>query len=793
MQRGLRPLWRAAANTATATPTTSRDWVAAGQHAALPVFLCPALATTRHCGRTGRVTPLTRPTRRFATARAAAAPREHEDEARDVDPLETFPHVEEPESAALAESSAGSSGGVGGSGREEGSGGSGETGESTRRVLPPSCPGCGAPTQSVAPDEAGYYNLRRAAVRNWLRPERRQAREAEDEKFASALGNADDGLLAKMGLDRESVKDNPAPPPCDRCHALLHHGSAAQTPIYHPTMSSLRAVLSSSPWRRNHIYHVVDAADFPLSLIPDLTSHLDRVARLRGQNRRSKSVRWNRGRPVDEVSFVITRADLLVPKKEMLDKLMPWVSEVLRDALGRSGRRVRLGDVRCVSAHRGWWTREVKEKVWERGGGGWLVGRVNVGKSRLFEVVFPKGRSDGAAVDFDRLRGDAEREAALADPDGDALAPQLQQQESNESDFFPLSANPSSSLLPPAPSETPYPPMPTVSPLPGTTASPIRLPFGRGRGELVDLPGLARPSLADCIARPYKEDLVMTSRVAAPRTAIKGGQSLLLGGPLDGRPPDMWAHAFVPPRLGPHVTATPKAVAVQAGRRALPPRVFPPDAVPPHVAAAARKARTVPLRWDVTRAQAGPLTSKAALRLKPARLPFVVWAADVLVEGVGWVEVGCQVRRRWVEDGLREAERRVRANLEAGEGVEKLADEEREGGGGGGETVAFKPAAAAKSEGEEDGWLAAAEAPDEAILPEGVSEEDFKEMVVEEAERMGVYPEVDVFTPEGKFIGVRRPMGGSIIAAPKKNPKTSKKRPRLSMKAVKARRRPKGE
>ena len=100
--------------------------------------------------------------------------------------------------------------------------------------------------------------------------------------------------------------------------------------------------------------------------------------------------KFSRGRKM-ELSFIITRSDLLGHSKDKVDSLMPYLREVLRDALGRLGRNVRLGNVRCVSAKRNWWTTELKKEIFERGGAGWMVGKVNVGKSALFAEVFPKG------------------------------------------------------------------------------------------------------------------------------------------------------------------------------------------------------------------------------------------------------------------------------------------------------------------------------------------------------------------------------------------------------------------
>ena len=157
------------------------------------------------------------------------------------------------------------------------------------------------------------------------------------------------------------------------------------------------------------------------------------------------------------------------------------LKEILRDVLKTDGRDVRLGNVHCISAKRGWWTPELKEQIWNQGGAAWMVGRVNVGKSNLFETVFPKGRT-AQGVNFDRLRNEARQSissgaSSLTGP-ADALEP----------------IN-TTLLLPPSQPETQYPVMPVISAVSGTTASPIRVPFGQGKGELIDLPGIARRTL----------------------------------------------------------------------------------------------------------------------------------------------------------------------------------------------------------------------------------------------------------------------------------------------------------
>ena len=399
------------------------------------------------------------------------------------------------------------------------------------KQLPPYCPGCGAPSQTIASDEAGYFTLTRSAVKGYLNLDQK----AEDRAYEAAIKSSSPETLKELGLDETDRQDAAPknPPICDRCHNLIHHH--AGVPIYHPSIESIQQIIEESPYKHNHIYHVVDAADFPMSLIPSLQHDL-RLPRLRTQNRRSKTQRFVRGR-VAEVSFIITRSDLLAPKEEQVDRLMPYLREVLRDSLGQSRKNVRLGNVRCVSAKRGWWTKDVKEEIWKRGGAGWMVGKVNVGKSNLFEVVFPKGRGQG--VNIQKMKHDAGRNAgpaaAVATPDGQGIAQASLDEHAEKAEVASLSDLPGeialenpetalvsgestmttaentdgvdkdetaetekdedpfldededASLLPPAQIETAYPVMPIVSFLPGTTASPIRIPFGNGKGELIDL------------------------------------------------------------------------------------------------------------------------------------------------------------------------------------------------------------------------------------------------------------------------------------------------------------------
>ena len=357
------------------------------------------------------------------------------------------------------------------------------------------------------------------------------------------------------------------------------------------------------------------------------------------------------------MSFIITRSDLLAPRKEQVDSLMPYLIEVLRDALGHIAQDVRLGNVRCVSSKRGWWTKEMKEAIWNRGGAGWMVGKVNVGKSNLLECIFPKGRNQ--EVDYQSLRHAAKLKfggTAIEPSPTSMIATTTTEQDSLVAASLQDKNNAMSenSLLPPAPPEERFPVMPIVSSLPGTTVSPIRLLFGSGKGELIDLPGLARDSLEDYVLDEHKQDMVMRQRVTPHQITIKPGQSLLVGGLLRIMPtnPDhiLLAYPFIPFKC--HVTSNEKAIRLQNQER--------PSGVPtlakPGIADLVRSAGVFRLEWDVTKQRAGPLTRSSAVGLKAGNLPFAVFSADLLIEGCGWIELVVQVRKRAIESHAHDSE-----------------------------------------------------------------------------------------------------------------------------------------
>lgn len=623
------------------------------------------------------------------------------------------------------------------------------------KSLPPICTGCGALSQTTMPNEPGYYSLDRGAVAEYLghvekhKPEQR----TQDDVVRQALADLDlDDLEAQgvnlKGLAPDAAADGePAPARtdetviCDRCHDLLHHGIGQ--PIFHPSIDALRNTIAESPYKYNHIYHLLDAADFPMSLLPKITDLLDAMP-LRSHNRRSRSAKYYANKKT-EISFIITRADLLGAKKEDVDRLMPALRETLREALGRNGAYVRLGNVKCVSAKRGWWTKPLKEEIFSHRGAAWMVGKANVGKSHLFAAVFPQGRMDHKPPPH---------EAPIESVP--AYGVDESKLDNREDDL---------SLLPPARPETQYPAMPLISPLAGTTASPIRLTYGGGRGELIDLPGLPRTDLERYVQEEHRNSLTMRKRKKAEQVVVKSGKSLLLGGFIRITPQtpglDFLAYNFTP--LVDHLTSTEKAIGVQ--ERTDPVNVE--NISVPEASEKIKLAGSYQLRWDITKQRAGPLTRKNAINLPVERLPFRVLAVDILIEGCGWVEITAQMSAR---------------KLEAVGGSRKPPR---------------APPAPRKSMLNQDparlDFLDLSD-PDE-VKPKLAFEPDEAPDQLQESPRRELnWPVVDVYSPEGRFVAARRAFAaydlnktiqrGNIKMRPRKSMKGHKKRMKVESRAA---------
>ncbi|KAK4667174.1 hypothetical protein QC763_306860 [Podospora pseudopauciseta] len=700
-----------------------------------------------------------------------------------------------------------------------------------KKKLPPQCHGCGALSQTAVPDEAGYYDMSRKSIRQYLgldkttKPDKLE----QNDIIKDALSGLDLDALAQAGIDLKSLLPQERQPPskrelqkiespplCDRCHNLVHNSTGNS--IYHPTLESIQETIEESPYKYNHIYHIIDAADFPMSLLPRLHSILDIT--LRTQNRRGGQHKYKRGRLI-EMSFIVTRSDLLAPKKEMVDSMMPYIRETLRDALGRVGQRVRLGNVHCVSAKRGWWTKELKEDVWKRGGACWMVGKVNVGKSQLFEAVFPKNRmSEATAVLLNKKKIAPVNVFAKRTAEPLSFTENPEDEEARNTLLPGLSLHTTSDLLPPPQEETAYPAMPIVSSLPGTTASPIRIPFGSGKGELIDLPGLSRGDIELFVRPECRTSLVMKQRIVPEQQTIKPGQSLLIGGFIRITPrnvaPDeelvFLAYAFTP--IDPHLTSTEKAIATQT-QDPNAPKVG--NIALPGTGEKIKHAGAFQLRYDITKARTGPLTRKEAVGLKVDQLPYRVLGIDILIEGVGWVELAVQVRTRKLFDTS--APKPVYAKPPSSdpfhmltspatdattttptldlrpEPVNSLSREKEPKKEKHKPKPVYTPRHERMSDEQlrDDLWAAWDEKPSpprEESQNDWEDEFDQRQQQEEEeqdttAEPEPNWPVIDVYSPEGKFIGYRPPLNAWLVNKELKSKEAKLSRPRRSMKGVK--------
>ena len=70
--------------------------------------------------------------------------------------------------------------------------------------LPRSCPGCGAFTQAVSPDQPGFYSTNRKSVKAFIARHEQNLKPGKSEEFEAfdrIVGSADTTLLSQLGLD----------------------------------------------------------------------------------------------------------------------------------------------------------------------------------------------------------------------------------------------------------------------------------------------------------------------------------------------------------------------------------------------------------------------------------------------------------------------------------------------------------------------------------------------------------------------------------------------------------------
>lgn len=366
-----------------------------------------------------------------------------------------------------------------------------------------------------------------------------------------------------------------------------------------------------------------------MSIIPNIHEALE--LNMRPRNRRAKSETYTAGKKNPNMTFIVTRADLLAPTRELVDAKMGYLYGLLRNALSKAPENIRLGRLYLISCFRGYFIKPLKEHIREHRGGIWVVGKTNVGKSQFIQTCFPKDTTDHEKIAklVERRQKDhkvlGQRDDGPLDPD---------------------------QLLPPAPREDLYPILPIVSSLSGTTVSPIRIPFGRGKSEMIDLPGIYRDGLEPYVPDKFKGQLTMKYPVKNPaRQTIKAGQSLILGGGLIRITPVdagvLIAACFVP--IESHVTNTRKAISMQTQEVPYPGKG---GLMREGVGEQIERAAEFRLEWDVTN-KSLPKDLERAIKERTKQvsdLPYRVFAGDLLIEGCGWIELSMQVRTKDIVD-----------------------------------------------------------------------------------------------------------------------------------------------
>ncbi|CUS09537.1 unnamed protein product [Tuber aestivum] len=580
--------------------------------------------------------------------------------------------------------------------------------------VPGYCPGCGAPSQRQDPNLPGHYSRLTRRQRFGDLTIKSQKQHSEENIFHGTL----ERLRSQSGPEtqspelREFLAAAPAssPPPtsvnvapaeagliCGRCRGIRYHHRGSELPAY-PTLRTLTNLIQNSPHTRNHIYHLIDAADLPMSLQPELREHLYK----------NLPLPLRRGLTI---SYVVTRADILMASSQQVWSLTTYIKKRIKDALPEDEK---IEDVmnrtHIISTRNGWGVGRVKDEIRIRTGGVWIIGGVNVGKSRFVMEMWPEGGESRPVT-----REEAAEYEILPEDDGGtevkAGGEGVEREKEEEAYDHPL-----------------YPQYvaPTVSDMPGTTAAPIKIAYrvssrgGRKWGEMIDLPGFERwvsyskNGLLKYVRPELRAAVAMNKRVKGQQYTIKAGQSLILGGlilitprisgrggqvvlatPFTNLPahiastykslkwlehpePESVDHLYYPapttvplpeslipqkpPKRSEPSTASPPPAGLPLPHhhkitsaedyKGTPPRpqehLIPP-LLPPHFASAG----VVEITEDVT-LRRNPFLSMSELE----SLPYIILGRDLLLEGIGWVELNVQMSKNqhFRTDGVVEVE-----------------------------------------------------------------------------------------------------------------------------------------
>ena len=293
-----------------------------------------------------------------------------------------------------------------------------------------------------------------------------------------------------------------------------------------------------------------------------------------------------------------------MPKEEQVTSLMTYLKNILKDALP-PGEAIEDhhsswgGTFRVISIKNAWSIRRVKAefshmaglklskvekgKVKNREGGIWVVGKVNVGKSRFVGEIVPEGSFTNLKRVIETVSGprasySPEQETLTGEEKLKAFLKEVEVKEranNPETTKERLAKILEEAQIKIQNKELDQEELPLVSPtvsdVPGTTVAPVRVAFrhpgengrkGGVKGEIIDLPGMERGRFLDFVRPNIRRKVQMEYRVDPKQHVVKPGQSLLLAGLIMIQPKThdtvfmMYPYTALPT----HVTATEKAL-----------------------------------------------------------------------------------------------------------------------------------------------------------------------------------------------------------------------------------------
>lgn len=479
----------------------------------------------------------------------------------------------------------------------------------------------------------------------------------------------DDGSQGlSMKLSRYLLEPAARPPEhaalCRRCHSLKHH---ARLPDAAPAMQAGR---SSSAEHDDDTRPLERAASICTAIAQDSTPQFDVFDQIRSEARSGRRCVVVHVVDVMDVPFgtadiarrleelgpaaprvvtVVNRIDLLFRQQRLAELARPRIATLLhashsgnRGAIYADQGHARRTEARLVSALKGWGAEalaNVVRTIASRGTSGavYLVGCANAGKSSLIGAFLRRsGRSPSMGVS-----GDAEE----ARPVYKSLSTREMIDHGDQPEAVAATA-------------------PLVSHLPGTTLADVRLPtrafgdlFGATSGrrhsdedaEVVDLPGILTPGMADYIDPSKLADALPRKHLANKPMAIGRGKSLILGGIvrldyLDGDADHILVSNFT--ALEAHATSRPEHIlATDRGVRAM-------DV--PDMAVALETTLTKTASGQHTRGNQSTRT-RDRRGIAPSMATTGINVADIVFKDLGFASVGVwrgsATVRVWTPDG----------------------------------------------------------------------------------------------------------------------------------------------